>query len=312
MTALFLALALLIDRFVIDPDRLWRRLPHPVVGFGALIDRGEAIVRRVARSPLGLRIGGIGIVAALAVVALAVGALAWLPWVGPVVDVALAAVLLAQRSLHAHVERVADALDVGLAEGRAAVAMIVGREVSALDEAGTARAAIESLAENFSDGVVAPALWYLVAGLPGILLYKAVNTADSMIGHRTERFRDLGWAAARLDDFLNLVPARLTALLIALAGGRPGEALHAARRDAPHHRSPNAGWPEAAMGAALGLALGGPRRYGDVSVNEPAMNRDGARAANADTVRSALRVYRRGCDLLLALVAGLAVVALAH
>ena len=297
-----LLLALLIDRFVIDPDRLWRRVPHPVVGFGWLIDRGEALARRAGRR--WERTGGVAIVVVLLAVSAAVGsALVAVPWLGPILSAAGAAALLAQRSLDAHVERVADGLDHGLSEGRAEVAMIVGRDVSALDEAGVSRAAIESLAENFSDGVVAPAFWYLVFGLPGILAYKAINTADSMIGHRNERHERVGWAAARLDDLLNIVPARFTAFLIAAISASPARVVRCAWRDAGLHRSPNAGWPEAAMAGALGVSLGGPRAYGGVAVTEPAMNPEGRRELSAADIRRALRLYRRALWLLLALVA---------
>ena len=187
----------------------------------------------------------------------------------------------------------------GLGEGRCAVAMIVGRNPDALDEAGVARAAIESLAENFSDGVVAPILWIALGGLTGRALYKAVNTADSMIGHRTERYDAFGWAAARLDDLVNLPASRLAALwFIAAAALTPGAsafgAAHAIRRDASRHRSPNAGWPEAAMAGALGLRLAGPRIYGETLVDDAFMG-SGRREANAADIRRALRLYRTAC-----------------
>jgi adenosylcobinamide-phosphate synthase len=220
----------------------------------------------------------------------------------------VASTLLAQVSLHAHVARVAAALDHdGLAAGRAAVAHIVGRDPHALDEAGVARAAIESLAENFSDGVVAPTFWLAAAGLAGGAAYKAINTADSVIGHRTPRHHAFGWAAARLDDLVNLPASRLSALLIvAAAAASPGaSALNAWRvviRDAPRHRSPNAGYPEAAMAGALGVALAGPRVYGGVRV-EDAVIGDGRRDATAADIRAALRLYRRADAMLIALVA---------
>ena len=296
-----LAIALLVDRFVIDPDRLWRRIPHPVVGFGWLIDRAERAMRGVFRGRTWERSGGIAILAGLVTISVAIG---WLivrvPHLGAALSTLGAAVLLAQRSLGAHVERVGEGLRHDLSSGRREVAMIVGRDVTSLDESGVSSAAIESLAENVSDGVVAPAFWYLLLGLPGIVAYKAVNTADSMIGHRTPRFERLGWASARFDDLLNLVPARLTALLIAAASGR-FHALATAWRDARLHRSPNAGWPEAAMAAALGVRLGGPRRYGADLLNETPMNATGRPAAPADIAR-ALRVFGRVLWLLLASV----------
>jgi adenosylcobinamide-phosphate synthase len=216
--------------------------------------------------------------------------------------------LLAQRSLHDHVARVAEGLEQGgLAKGRKAVAMIVGRNPESLDEAGVARAAIESLAENFSDGVVAPAFWLGLGGLPGIALYKAANTADSMIGHKSERHLAFGWAAARFDDLINLPASRLTALLLVAAAALDadadaGAAFWAVRRDAAHHRSPNAGWPEAAMAGALGLRLAGPRIYGQTRVEDGWMG-DGRAEANADDIWRALRLYRRACGLMWGLTA---------
>ena len=223
----------------------------------------------------------------------------------------IASTLIAQRSLHRHVARVADALDnAGLASGREAVSHIVSRDTKALDEAGVARAAIESLAENFSDGVVAPVLWMIIAGLPGAAIYKAVNTADSMIGHRTARFQAFGWAAARFDDLLNLPASRLSALLIIAAaaatkGTSASAAWRAVRRDARHHRSPNAGYPEAAIAGALGLALAGPRSYAGVHVDDAFMG-NGRHAAKTNDIRAALRLYRRADAILIGLVAMLA------
>lgn len=214
--------------------------------------------------------------------------------------------LLAQRSLYAHVQSVADALDRnGLQAGRAAVSQIVGRDPDVLDEAGVCRAAIESLAENFSDGIVAPAFWLAAGGLAGGAAYKAVNTADSMIGHKSERHRDFGWAAARFDDLFNLPASRLTALLVIMAAllvkdADANAAWAAVRRDAAKHRSPNAGWPEAAFAGALGLALAGPRRYGGVMVEDATMG-DGRRAATPADIRAALRLYRTADALLIAL-----------
>ncbi len=208
----------------------------------------------------------------------------------------LAAALPAQRSLHTHVAAVADALDRGLEDGRRAVSMIVGRNTAVLDEAGVARAAVESLAENFSDGIVAPLFWTAVGGLTGGALYKAVNTADSMIGHKTDRHLAFGWASARFDDLVNLPASRLAALWLVLAalclpGASAREAVRAVRRDASRHTSPNAGWPEAAMAGALGLALAGPRIYGETRLEAAHMG-DGRRELVADDIRRALKLYR--------------------
>ncbi|HEX5845379.1 MAG TPA: adenosylcobinamide-phosphate synthase CbiB [Rhodoplanes sp.] len=228
----------------------------------------------------------------------------------------VASSLIAQRSLYDHVARVAAALESGgLEAGRAAVSQIVGRDVAALDEAGVARAAIESLAENFSDGVVAPAFWLAVGGLPGAALYKAVNTADSMIGHHTPRHEHFGWAAARLDDFLNLPASRLSALLLIAAaaimrGGSAAQAWRAVQRDASRHRSPNAGYPESAMAGALGLKLAGPRVYAGVCVDDAYMG-DGRRDATAADIRAALALYRRADALLIAIFGMIAIALIA-
>jgi adenosylcobinamide-phosphate synthase len=180
------------------------------------------------------------------------------------------------------------------------VGAIVGRDTAALDEGGISRAAIESLAESFCDGVTAPAVWLLVLGLPGVWIYKAINTADSLIGHREERWRAFGWAAARADDLLNLIPARLSALLICLAGGGGWRIL---RRDAGKHASPNAGWPEAAMAGVLGLRLAGPIAYDGVLHDKPWIG-DGARAPSSLDIRRALRLYLGACALLWLLAGG--------
>ena len=303
-----LAAALVLDRFVL-PQRIWRVVPHPVVGFGWIIATWERHLFP-ARPRARLVSGGL-LAAVLLLVAILLGQVARLagPVYGGAVECVVVAILLAQRSLFEHVAAVADGLDRSIEDGRRAVSMIVGRDPAALDGGGVARAAIESLAENLSDGVVAPVLWYVVAGLPGILAYKAINTADSMIGHRTERHILFGRAAARLDDIANWVPARATALLIA-AAARSAAALAVARADARLHRSPNAGWPEAAMAGALDVRLGGPRVYPGERVDEPFMNAGGRAVRGSADIRLALGLYRRALDLLLAVTLGIALIAL--
>jgi adenosylcobinamide-phosphate synthase len=307
-------LALLIEAMAGYPDRLVRSIGHPVIWMGGLITALERRWNRETAAPaLRRTLGAVAVVLLVGIVGVAAfiieRGLLLLPF-GLLGAAILGSTLIAQRSLHQHVARVADALDnAGLASGREAVSHIVSRDTNALDEAGVARAAIESLAENFSDGVVAPVLWMIIAGLPGAAIYKAVNTADSMIGHRTARFQAFGWAAARLDDLLNLPASRLSALLIIAAAATTGTsasaAWHAVRRDARHHRSPNAGYPEAAMAGALGLALAGPRIYAGVHIDDAFMG-NGRYAAKANDIRAALELYRRADAILIGLVAMLA------
>ncbi len=297
MTATILAVAMALDAALGEPKWLWSRLPHPAVLMGRAVDFCD---RRFNHGDA-RRLKGIATAVALLALALASGALIQSLPLAPLWSLILTAILLAQRSLVDHVRAVADALRHSLPEGRRAVSMIVGRDPDQLDEHAVARAAIESAAENLSDGVVAPAFWFLIAGLPGILAYKIINTADSMIGHRTPRHEDFGWAAARLDDTLNYVPARLTALLIALTT-KPN-ALKTAAQDGPKHRSVNAGWPEAAMAAVLGLSLSGPRAYDGKMTTDPEMNAQGTRAATAADITAACGVLWRVWALMLALTA---------
>ncbi len=308
-TTTIAAAALLIEGAAGYPAWLLARLGHPVMAAGAAIAWLDARLNRGrfqrARGVLavGLLLAGSGLPAWGVQAAL----LHTLPRPLAVAVLALlAASLLAQRSLWDHVQAVARSLPVGLAAGRRAVSHIVGRDPDRLDAAAVARAAIESLAENFSDGVVAPALWCALLGLPGIVLYKVINTADSMIGHRTPRHEAFGWAAARLDDMANLPASRLSGLLLALAAGRGfGVAIRTMARDAGRHRSPNAGWPEAALAGGLGLRLAGPRVYGGTRLEDAWMGAGRADATASDIVR-ALVLYRRACVLLVALAAGAA------
>lgn len=310
---LILLLAIAFDAILGDPPWLYRALPHPVVILGRGIDWLDRRLNRETAANVARR--GAGALAVLILVGAAVAtgwilsaAFARLPF-GWVLEGLAMSSLVAQKSLYDHVAAVAQGLEQGgLEGGRKAVSLIVGRDPESLDDAGVARAAIESLAENFSDGVVAPLFWAALFGLPGLLAYKAVNTADSMIGHRTPRHEAFGWAAARLDDLVNLVPARLAGLLIVAAalmlpGARAGKALHAMRRDAPKHRSPNAGWQEAAMAGALGLAIAGPRRYGGRTVEDAWMGAGGRTEATAEDIRRALRLYLAACILQAALIA---------
>jgi adenosylcobinamide-phosphate synthase len=302
MSAGLLIGAMLLDAALGEPRWLWSRWPHPAVLMGRVIGWADQRFNDgAARRAKGL--------AVMVVLVLGAGALGWLIAAipdGGVLEVIVAAILLAQKSLVQHVQAVGDALRLSLAQGRRAVSMIVGRDTAKLSEPAVARAAIESAAENLSDGVIAPAFWFLIGGLPGILIYKVTNTADSMIGHRTPRHEEFGWAAARFDDLLNLIPARLTALLIALAHAwlDPAPIL----RDAPLHRSPNAGWPEAAMAVVLDVALSGPRSYHGEMRDFPWVWPEGRRDIGPDAVDAACRALWRAWALMLALVAVIALV----
>ncbi len=312
-TAGILCLALVFDAMIGDPPALWNRLPHPVVLFGKLIDWGEALWNRAETGDAARRRGGVLLVTVLLIAAALTGWLLHrilsLVSYGWLLEAAVASIFLAQRSLHDHVAAVARAFEAdGLPGARRAVSMIVGRDPEQLDEGGVSRAAIETAAENFSDGVVAPAFWYLIGGLPGLLAYKALNTADSMIGHKNERYLMVGWASARLDDLANLIPARFSAMLIwaaafAVPGADARSSVRATLRDARLHRSPNAGWPEAAMAGALGLRLAGTRVYGGKIVEDAWMGAGGADADMGD-IRRALTLFRLACGVLI-LLAGL-------
>ena len=314
--ALFIAAAaLLFEALFGYPQALYRAIGHPVTWIGALITLLDKTLNRSQWSFVMRRASGV--LALLLLLGLTGGLTLFAEHYliqtqeGVVLAILLAATLPAQRSLNDHVLAVANALENGGVEaGRKSVSMIVGRNTSVLDEAGISRAAIESLAENFSDGVVAPIFWTAMFSLTGGVLYKAANTADSMIGHKSEKYHAFGWAAARFDDLVNLPASRISAVLIILAAALiPGcsawNAIKAVRRDAPHHRSPNAGWPEAAMAGALGLKIAGPRLYGTEMVEDAYMG-DGRREANTKDIRRALRVYR-----VAAVIEGVVVIALA-
>lgn len=314
-----LLLAVVLDRLVGDPDWLWRRLPHPVVLFGQAISFFDKRFNRRETEPHRLRLSGL--VSILLLLFLAAGAGLAIShmadhagWFAPFIVALIAAIFIAQKSLSDHVGAVVDGLrDGGLEGGRRAVSMIVGRDPQTLDEAGVCRAAIESLAENFSDGIVAPVFWFAIGGLPGLFAYKMLNTADSMIGHKNETYLHFGRAAAKLDDVANWIPARLSALLlIGAALLRDGwnaarDATNSTLADAGLHRSPNAGWPESAMAGALGLALGGARVYHGERVMEASLNGAGRRNAGSGDVARALKNYETALDIMtLCVISGLA------
>jgi len=287
---LVIFLACLLEAVTGYPRWLFARIKHPVVWMGSWIAVFEKNFNKSGRPR---KLWGVATVLSLLAVTLA--ASFFIHFLGKWAEIIAIAMLLAQRSLYDHVHDVYAALcknDLKLA--REKVSRIVGRDVTQLDEAGVCRAAIESLAESFSDGVVAPLFWAVIFGLPGIACYKAINTADSMIGHKDERYREFGWFAARLDDAANYIPARMSGLLIALVSFSKN-AWETTRRDARNHASPNAGWPEAAMAGALDLQLGGPQIYEGIW-HQAAFIGNGSRMATAQNIRKALRIYMLACS----------------
>lgn len=307
----------MIERLTGYPDWLFKRIGHPVTWIGSLIALLDKKWNRESASFSQRKAAGI---VALSVFLVLTVLVAWLVQsvllllpLGLLLVAVLGASLPAQKSLEQHVEAVAIALErEGIDGGRKAVSMIVGRDPQALDEAAICRAAIESLAENFSDGIVAPSLWLGILGLAGGAGYKAINTADSMIGHRSPRHEAFGWASARLDDLVNLPASRLSGGFFVVAaffvkGASPKGAIAAIRRDARHHRSPNAGWPEAALAGALGFALAGPRSYGGQMIDARFMGEGGRATLVAGDIRTALRLARIADFLLIALFGLLAI-----
>lgn len=304
-----LLLALLIDRSIGDPDWIWRKVPHPVAAFGAGIKWFETRFNRKSMSSRRRKWFGIIAILVLLLVTFIIGLiihalLLQLGFTGIIIEALVASIFLAQKSLVDHVGKVEKAFKQGsLVEARGAVSLIVGRDTKNLDESAVCRAAIESLAENSSDGVVAPVFWYLILGLPGLFCYKLVNTADSMIGYKNERFKDFGWASARLDDAVNFIPARLTAFIVILTSGlfinrkAAAKAIEVVRKDARHHHSPNAGFPECAFAGALDVKLLGPRIYSGEAVDEPFQNESG-KMAGPDDIYRAIRLFKRSMDVL--------------
>ena len=292
-----LALGMILDSIFGEPRWIWSRISHPAVLMGRLIGWADQLFNK---GPV-RKAKGIILVVFLLAISLLLGKIVDVFPFSALLEVLLVAILVAQRSLVQHVSNVALALTGSIGEGRRAVAMIVGRDTKHMNEADVARSAIESAAENLSDGVVAPVLAFLAFGLPGLIFYKLVNTADSMIGYRTERHQEFGWAAARTDDVFNFVPARLTALILATLGGVLG-AWHEISKEARQHRSPNAGWPEAAMARLLDVSLSGPRSYDNRRVDFPYVNETGRKSIGAPEIRQSVRWLWRCWASLLAVV----------
>ena len=294
---LSMLIALCLDRLIGWPDQLYRNFSHPVVGIGALISTADQVLNRDNWPAAVRKIAGVFFLLVI-MTGLYLGCrliVSGIPsgWAGIGLTAVLAWPFLAAKSLSDHVQAVAVNLQAGdLPAAREAVSMIVGRNSEQLDQNAIARAAVESLAENTSDGVTAPLFWGVLFGLPGLVVYKAINTADSMIGYRTKKYQAFGWAAARLDDLVNLIPARLTGLMYVLLARAPLHALTVMVKDAPRHRSPNAGWPESAVASALGIRLSGPRLYNGVASSDPWLNKAG-RDPGPQDITAALQLYRR-------------------
>ena len=305
------ALALLVERFIGYPQPVLDKIGHPVMWIGRLITWADNTLNLAGASKTEGRLRGAialaGLIVAVFVPSYIVAQITGTTRVGWIVEALLATSLIAQKSMRDHVRDVLRAFNHSLPAARAAVAKIVGRDPAQLDESGVAKAALESLAENTSDGIVAPILWYALLGLPGLAVYKAINTADSMIGHKSEKYLHFGWAAARLDDLVNLPFSRLTGLLFAATEpSRFKDVFAVIRRDAPKHGSPNAGWPEAAMAAVLGLKFGGPRAYEGVPVDLPFMGQGREHLTRLD-IKRGLKLFSHAMWLLFAamLVPGL-------
>ncbi len=293
---MILSIALILDALLGEPDWLWRRLPHPAVLLGRLVEFLDRSLNKGSHR----RAKGVFALVVLIFIALTVGWIITILPLHPLPEIIAAAILLAQRSLTDHVAAVANGLDQGIQQGRMAVAHIVGRDTADMDAPAVARAAIESGAENFSDGIIAPAMWFLIGGLPAMLVYKAINTADSMIGYRTEKHEAFGWAAARIDDLVNLPASRLSSVLISL-GMFSAHPFRMAMRDAGLHRSPNAGWPEASVAASIKVALAGPRTYHGSPTDDPFVYPEGRKDIGAVEIREAVRVLWRAWTAMLIL-----------
>jgi adenosylcobinamide-phosphate synthase len=305
------ALALLIERLFGYPRQLYDRISHPVEWIGTILAKLETLLYEPEVEALQARLRGLAALLVLLFIvvlpSVLIGSFLSTFKFGWIIEALLATALIAQHSLYEHVSAVGRGLDTSLIEGRKAVAKIVGRDPAALDESGVVKGALESLAENTSDGIVAPLFWYVLLGLPGIVAYKAINTADSMIGHKSERYIYFGWAAARLDDFINLPASRIAGLLFVSAAAwndseRGKLAMQAMWRDASKHQSPNAGWPESALAASLGVKFGGPRSYAGTRVDLPWMG-EGRELLNRDDIRKGLRLYGTAMTFLFFLLA---------
>ena len=301
MTLSCILLALILDAFLGEPVWIWSKIPHPTVLMGRIIKWCELKYN----NGINRKNKGILFIASMVIFFAIFGYLIEKLPFSAIWKILIVAILLSHKSLTEHVTAVSLGLQKNLSQGRTAVAMIVGRDTANLAETDIARSAIESAAENFSDGIIAPLFWFLIGGLPGILIYKFVNTSDSMIGYKNIQYNQFGWAAARLDDLLNWIPARLSGLLICIVH-QNNSALNIMWRDAKLHRSPNAGWPESAMAGVLDVSISGPRSYEGVIKNYPFVNVDGKKKLTAVDIDNAVDVLWRswgglvlGCGVIL-------------
>ncbi|MAR50632.1 MAG: cobalamin biosynthesis protein CobD [Rhodobacteraceae bacterium] len=292
-----LLIAIILDAVAGDPKLIWDKVSHPVVLMGNAIDWFE---KRYNQGPHKTR-NGVFTIIALATFSISAGLIIYIFPLHSVIEVVLIAILLAYKSLVDHISGVSEASKISLEESRLMVSKIVGRDVNILNESGVARSTLESAAENLSDGFIAPIFWYCLLGLPGILAYKMINTADSMIAHKNERFKEFGWATAKLDDIVNFVPARVTALLLLIAGFQITK-ITTVYRDSKLHRSPNAGWPETAMAVVLGIALAGPRSYNGQKGKDPYINVDGEHELSSYHIDNGIRLLQKTWFLTLILV----------
>ncbi len=308
---LLFVIAMVLEACFSNFQFIFRYFQHPIVTIGKFISFLDNKLNRLKRSERDRAIRGFISVVIVTSAAISFGyVIMWLSANHPfgwIVELLLLVIFLAGRELYNAVNDVRNALDIGnIEKSRSAVSEIVGRDTALLDQYGIGRAAIESLAENFADAVIAPTFWYILFGFPGLLVSKAINTMDSMIGYKTEKYKAFGMSAARLDDILNLIPARLAGGIIVLAAifvpkANPIKAFFAMLRDSSKHRSLNAGWPEAAMAGALDIALAGPRRYSSGRIEDSWMGNGSARVTTLD-IAKALYVYLIACLINLGLI----------
>ena len=303
ISAICLVIAMLLDKRYGDPAEIWSKIPHPVVLFGKWISLAD----RNLNAGTNRRWKGILFLGISCFLLGAIGLVSDFIYGGFIIDVLLAAILLAHKSLLDHLKEVVRELTISVSRGRLAVSKMVGRDVSELNTSEVSKAAVESAAEGFSDGVIAPCFWFLIFGLPGILIHKFVNTADSMVGYRNDNYSEFGWAAARVDDVLNWLPARITALLV-LGAQNSFHLIKAVQADAPLHDSPNAGWPEAAMAYSLGIALGGGRTYEGKAFDLEYFNQNGRGVLEIGDINASMALIQKSHQVAVVIIVVIAII----